>query len=117
MYEKHELTSDDVLDIVADATDEQVLEARCSHFDLEYFTLIDRKKVHAMADIPTAYTDGTYLLFKNQRAERRNRFLYYIGAENEAELVWHDGTYTIYENVEGRISRLHDETAEKLNAE
>ncbi len=79
-------------------------------FDLGEFTRIEPDKIHKIACLPEAWTDGCFVIFHKKSEKRRKQWLYYIGAENDATLEWYDGEFALYQNVgDGRIERFFDE--------
>ncbi len=74
----------------------------------EDFTNCNPQLIHEFA-IRTrdAYSNGNILLFVDCGDEERKKFLYYIGAENEAEMTVLYKDIAVYENIdESRLERF-----------
>lgn len=93
-------------DIVRDLSSIDLLVAR-QGLDLDNFTRIDTDRIHRSAFIPTAWSDGEYVLFRDVDENSRKKFFYCIGAENEARCEWYDGSWALYTCE--RIASYHDE--------
>ncbi len=68
--------------------------------------LIPGKSIHAYMISDIGWTDGEYLVFIDIPMSSQKKFLYYIGEENDAELVAHWQDVTVWGNVEGRMERF-----------
>lgn len=80
---------------------------------LYYLDEISGKKLHPFMIPYFAYTDGELLIFFNVSHENRNKFLYYMGAENEAELVSLWKGVAIYKGVsESRLTQYEEKESE-----
>lgn len=75
--------------------------------DYTGLTKIEGKRLHSFAIGNTAYTDGEYLIFFDElgggSARDHDRFLYYMGAERERELIAKWQGVTVYEISSGRL--------------
>ena len=74
----------------------------------EELTVIEGTNFHSYMVDGRAYTDGTFLIFIDEETSPRSqtKFLYYMGAENEAVILARYQGVTIYEGVsESRLSR------------
>lgn len=101
----NELKDDILYDCPNSRLEKLALEGK--GFSLEDFYLIDNKKIHDSVWLPKAYTDGEYVWFVGINEEYAKKWLYYIGAENEANIVWFDGVNRIYGNISAsRLSRF-----------
>jgi len=81
-------------------------------FDKDNFYEVDVKRIHNIVSLPKVFADGEQLLwFKEIDQKSMDKFLYYIGAENDSEMVWHDGINTIYKIDPKRMSFCHEKTA------
>jgi hypothetical protein len=78
---------------------------------------VSGKKLHDFMISDTAYTDGDRLIFFDVSHKRRENFIYYMGAETEAELsiLWKD--IAVYEGIgAGRLNRhVEDKEDEEEN--
>ena len=72
---------------------------------------IPGKSLHPHMIWNSAYTDGELLIFFNVSSKDRAKFLYYMGAENEADLVSLWEGVAVYEGVSA--SRLDVENEEE----
>lgn len=77
--------------------------------DVDELRLIRGRSIHDMVYLCNAWTDNTYLVFNGSSTRERDKFIYYIGAENEAELVLLYAKLAVYENIdEDRLERYID---------
>jgi len=77
--------------------------------------LVSGKKLHSFMIYDSAYTDGERLVFFDVSHQNRNKFIYYMGAENDAELTTLYKDVAVYDGIsESRLSRYldQDEAAE-----
>lgn len=109
MNDELDMDPADLEDTIRACSARTIFEARMG-VTLDEFTRIDPNKIHQMAGLPEAWTDGCYVLFHKKSEARRKKWLYYIGAENDATLEWFDGEFALYSNIgEGRIEDRMDE--------
>lgn len=109
MSDELDMDPADLEDTIRACSARTIFEARMG-IAFDEFTRIDPTKIHQYMGLPEAWTDGCYILFHKKSEKRRKQWLYYVGAENDATLEWHDGEFTMYSNVnEGRIERYMDE--------
>lgn len=76
---------------------------------------ISGKRLHDFMISHTAYTDGERLIFFDVRHDARAKFIYYMGAERDAELatLWKD--VAVYEGDFGsRLNRFIPDEDENL---
>ena len=75
---------------------------------------VSGKRLHDFMIGDTAYTDGDRLIFFDVLPKSREKFLYYMGAENEAELTIHWKDVAVYEGIgPGRLGRYVEDKDEE----
>lgn len=86
----------------------QLIEDEQMDIDPSVFHWIDPRQIHEFVSLSKrAFTDGYYLIFVNGDIKFAQKFLYYIGAENEATLKLFTSKIIIYSDIsEGRLGRF-----------
>lgn len=78
--------------------------------DLDEMLPAPGDKLHEFVLLPDATTDGYFLVFQGVSKEEREKYLYYMGAENEAELVLFAGDLAVYDGIDpDRLERFVEE--------
>lgn len=86
--------------------------------DAKYFVNCNPQLIHSfMIRTPTAFTDGTRLLFVDCDGQERYKFIYYMGAEREADLILLYKDLAIYEDIDEERLEKFMKTDEKNEAE
>ena len=70
---------------------------------------VDKKQIHDSVWLPTAYINDKFVLFLDTDLKSCERWLYYIGAENDSELRFFNGDYCIFEIHSNRLERFNSE--------
>lgn len=61
-------------------------------------------KLHQSVSLCDAWTDGSYLIFVDESLKKSQKFLYYLGVEQDAALEAHFRGLTIYSSEDDRMS-------------
>ena len=75
-----------------------------TNVDVETLVAVPGKKLHHMVFLPDAWTDGKHLVFFGTKQATEEKFLYYMGAENDNEHVFRNKNVSVYEVCEGRLA-------------
>ena len=70
---------------------------------------ISGKRLHDYAISSTAYTNGELLIFFDVRNEARQKFIYYMGGENKAELISLWKGIAVYDGLGSHLSSYVDQ--------
>lgn len=109
-----EMPIDLAVDVIGTVSKEVIMQACLGDdFDPERFVEADNNKIHSVY-LPKAFVSASdedgFVWFKNVNMDAAKKWLYFIGAESEAMLLWFDGVNILFGNVSpGRLDRFLEE--------